>query len=71
LAFDTYDNLYNTGIETDLEIDGKQLTLSPNEDQTEKEILYNNVKTKMDYAEGSNDEDDKRSPLVLSGIQKR
>ena len=56
-GFNTYDYLYNIGIEAELEIDNKKVTLTPNEDETEKEILYNNVKTEMDYAEGTNSEE--------------
>jgi hypothetical protein len=54
IGFDTYDYLYNLGIEADLKIDDKDITLYPNEDETEKEILYNNAETEMDYTEGTN-----------------
>jgi hypothetical protein len=55
-GYETYDYLHNIGIESDLKIDDKDVTIYPDEDVTEKDILYNNVKTEMDYTEGTNDE---------------
>jgi hypothetical protein len=55
-GFETYDYLHNLGTDAGIEIDGKDVTLTPNDDETEKNILYNNVKTGMDYAEGTNSE---------------
>jgi hypothetical protein len=55
-AFEVYDYLYNFGTDADLKIDDIDITLYLNEDETEKEILYNNVKTAMNYAEGENTE---------------
>lgn len=49
IGFDTYDYLH-TGIEADIEIDDKKITFTPDEDETTKEILFNNVKTEMDFA---------------------
>ncbi len=52
-GYETYDFLYNLGMEAALKIDDKTLIFIANEDDTEKDILYNNVNTTMNYAEGT------------------
>src|SRR5258705_7738229 len=58
-SFDIYDNLGNAGIDADVEIDDKKTTLTPG-DETTKEILFNKVKTEMNYAEATANDAGKR-----------
>jgi hypothetical protein len=63
-GYEAFDYMYIEEIDADLIIDGEKSVLTPNEDEVEKEILYNNVKTGMDYAEGYNEDDDVRIGLI-------
>jgi hypothetical protein len=49
-----YDLLYNDDVEADMKIDNKRITFEPDAKDIEKKILYNNVKTSMNYAAGKN-----------------
>jgi hypothetical protein len=66
-GYEVYDYLYNIGIDADLKIDDQDVTLTPNEDETEKDVLLNNVKTEMDYAEGTDAALD--NPITIGFIE--
>lgn len=63
-GYEAFDYMYIEEIDADLIIDGEKSVLTPNGDEVEKEILYNNIKTGMDYAEGYNEDDDIRIGFI-------
>jgi hypothetical protein len=52
-GYETYDFLYNMDMEASLKIDDKSMIFAESGNDTEKQILYNDIKTSMDYAQGS------------------
>jgi len=56
VGYDVYDYMFNLGIDGDLKIDDNDETFTPDEDETEKDILYNKVKISMEYTQGTKTE---------------
>jgi hypothetical protein len=63
-GYEAFDYMSFEEIDADLIIDGEKSVLTPNTDEAEKEILYNNIKTGMEYAEGYSEEDDIRMGFI-------
>jgi len=52
VGYDAFDFLYNMDMELDLKIDDKNMKFTEGGNNAKKDILYNNVKTSMNYVQG-------------------
>jgi len=52
VGYDAFDFLYNMDMDLDLKIDDKNMRFTESGNDIKKDILYNNVKTSMNYVQG-------------------
>jgi hypothetical protein len=66
-GYENYDLLYNDDSDADMKIDDKSTSFEPDATAVEKKILYNNVKTTMNYAGGKNSSS--ATPITIGFIE--